>query len=152
MNRITDPTIRSTVPAAVRLSVAGWLTTIAAGAAEALAWTGMPNPPTSGQLAVRFAIYAVLVVLVLALLSGRNVVRWAVAALLGGIGTLSLIIEPVSWLTTGGSPATFLLTADGPTLLIAGLRVVHLVAVLAALVLMFTPRASAFFHPVPQPA
>ncbi len=65
--------------------------------------------------------------------------------LLGGVGTLSLVIEPLSWLLAGGSPTAFLTTADGPALLVAGLRVVHLVAVLTALVLMFRPRANAFF-------
>jgi hypothetical protein len=59
-----------------------------------------------------------------------------------------LIIEPLSWLLAGGSPTAWLATADGPTLLVAGLRVAHLVAVLAALILMFQPRANAFFRAV----
>ncbi len=86
------------VPVPVRLSVLGWLTAVAAGAVEALVRMVLPDPPTPGQLAGRFAIYAVVVALVLALRTGRNAVRWALAVLLGGVGTLSLVIEPLSWL------------------------------------------------------
>lgn len=134
------------VPVPVRLSVLGWLTAVAAGAVEALVRMVLPDPPTPG----RFAIYAVVVALVLALRTGRNAVRWALAVLLGGVGTLSLVIEPLSWLLADGSPTAFLTTADDPALLVAGLRVVHLVAVLTALVLMFRPRANAFFRAVPR--
>jgi hypothetical protein len=135
-----------TAPAAIQLSVVLWLSAIGAGAAEALVHLLMPEPPTLAQLAARFGIYAVLTVLVLALRSGRNLARWTVAVLLGGLGTASLVAEPVSWLLTGGSPGAFLLTADAPTLLAAGLRVVHVAAVLAALVLLFRPSASAWFR------
>lgn len=136
----------TTVPVQVRLSILGWLTAVAAGVAEALVRIVLPDPPTPGQLAARFAIYSVIVALMLALRTGRNVVRWALAVLLGGVGTVSLVIEPLSWLLAGGSPAAFFTSADGPTLLVTGLRVVHLLAVLAALVLMFRPRANAFFR------
>ena len=95
---------------------------------------------------VRFAIYTVVVALVLALRTGRNAVRWALALLLGGVGMLSLVVEPLAWVLAGGSPATFLAGADGATRLITGLRLAHVAAVLAALVLMFRPRANAFFR------
>ncbi len=136
----------ATAPAPVRLSVVLWLTAIAAGAAEALVYLLLPEPPTAAQLGVRFAIYAALTLLVLALHTGRNAVRWTVAVLLGVIGTASLVVEPVSWLLAGGSPGVFLATADAPTLVAAGLRLVHVAAVLGALVLMFRPRATAFFR------
>lgn len=136
----------TTVPVPVRLSMLGWLTAVAAGVAEALVRIVLPDPPTPGQLTARFAIYAVIVALVLALRTGRNAVRWALAVLLGGFGTVSLVIEPLSWLLAGGSPTAFLTTADGSTLLVTGLRIVHLVAVLAALILMFRPRANEFFR------
>jgi hypothetical protein len=133
-------------PEPVRLSVLLWLTAIAAGAVEALVYLLLPEPPTLAQLGARFAIYAVLTVLVLSLRTGRNAVRWAVAVVLGGFGTASLVIEPASWLLAGGSPGAFLAAADVPTLLGAGLRVVHIVSVLAALVLMFRPAANAWFR------
>lgn len=142
---MTSPAVR-TAPAAVQLSVVLWLAAIGAGAAEALVYLLMPEPPTIGQLAARFGIYAVLTVLVLALRTGRNVVRWTVAVLLGGFGTASLVVEPVSWLLAGGSPGLFLVTADAPALVAGVLRTAHLVAVFSALVLMFRPTANAWFR------
>ena len=140
------PTAVRTAPAAVQLSVVLWLAAIGAGAAEALVHLLLPQPPTLGQLAARFGIYAVLTVLVLALRTGRNSVRWTVAVLLGGFGTVSLVIEPVSWLLAGGSPGLFLVVADAPALVAAVLRIAHLVAVFSALVLMFRPTANAWFR------
>jgi hypothetical protein len=135
-----------TAPAAVQLSIVLWLAAIGAGAAEALVHLLLPQPPTLGQLAARFGIYAVLTVLVLALRTGRNSVRWTVAVLLGGFGTVSLVIEPVSWLLAGGPPGLFLVTADAPALVAAVLRIAHLIAVFSALVLMFRPAANAWFR------
>jgi hypothetical protein len=133
-------------PPAVQLSVVLWLAAIGTGAAEALVHLLSPQPPTLTQLAGRFGIYAVLTVLVLALRTGRNAVRWTVAVLLGGFGTVSLVIEPVSWLLAGGSPGLFLVTADAPALVAAALRLAHLVAVFSALALMFRPVANAWFR------
>jgi hypothetical protein len=69
-----------------------------------------------------------------------------VAVLLGGFGTVSLVIEPVSWLLAGGSPGLFLVTAEAPALVAAVLRIAHLIAVFSALVLMFRPAANAWFR------
>ena len=134
------------LPLPVRTAVGAWLLAIAAGAAEALVRLALPEPPTVTDLAVRCAIYATLVVLVLALRTGSNPVRWTLAVLLGGLGTLSLVVEPLSWLLDGGSPTGYLATADGLALLVVGLRVLHIAAVLAAVVAMFRPRANAFFR------
>jgi hypothetical protein len=139
-------TAARTAPAAVQLSAVLWLAAIGTGATEALVHLLLPQPPTLGQLAARFGIYAVLTVLVLALRTGRNSVRWTVAVLLGGFGTVSLVIEPVSWLLVGGSPGLFLVTADAPALVAAVLRIAHLIAVFSALVLMFRPAANAWFR------
>jgi hypothetical protein len=133
-------------PTTVQLSVLLWLSAIGAGVAEALVHLLLPEPPTLAQLAGRFGIYAVLAVLVLALRTGRDAVRWTVAVLLGGFGTASLVVEPVSWLLAGGSPGLFIVTADAPALVAAGLRMAHLVAVVSALVLMFRPAANSWFR------
>ena len=133
-------------PAPVRLAVWLWLGAIAAGVAEALVRLLLPEPPTLGQLGIRFAIYIGLAALVLALHTGRNSVRWAVAGLLGVVGTLSLVVEPVTWLAAGGDAVGFLAAADGPTLLVTALRVLHVAAVLTALALMFRPAALGFFR------
>jgi hypothetical protein len=60
-----------------------------------------------------------------------------------GIGTLSLVIGPVTWLAEGGSLSDAVAAADLGSVLFAASRVVHLGAVIAALVLMFTPAAYA---------
>jgi hypothetical protein len=143
---MASPTVTAAPPASVRLSIVLWLAAIAAGAAEALVHLLLPNPPGPEQLGIRFALYVVLAALVLALRSGRGAVRWAVVVLLGGIGTVSLVIEPITWLLAGGSPGDFLVTADAATLLAAALRVAHIAAVFAALALLLRPSASAYFR------
>jgi len=82
-------------------------------------------------------------VLVSALLTGRNTIRWAVAVVLGGVDMVSLVMKPLSWVLGGGSSTAYLAAADGPTLLVVGLRVVHVGAVLAALVLLRSTRPGA---------
>ena len=66
------------VPTAVQWSVGGWLVAVTAGVAETLVHLALPDPPSAGALAVRAGIYAVVVVLVLALTTGRRAVRWAI--------------------------------------------------------------------------
>jgi hypothetical protein len=97
-----------TVPVPVRLAVTAWLTAIGAGVGETLIRLALPDPPTGTELAVRFAIYGGLALLVLALRTGRNAVRVALTVLLGGIGLLSLLVEPAGWLMGGGSVTAFL--------------------------------------------
>jgi hypothetical protein len=66
------------------------------------------------------------------------------AVLYGGFGTLSLVIGPVTWLAEGGSLADAVAAADLGSWLFAASRVVHVGAVIAALVLMFHPAANAY--------
>ena len=56
------------------------------------------------------------------------------------------MIGPVSWLAAGHSVGEFLAGADLMVLLFASSRVVHLMAVFAALVLMFRPAANDYFR------
>lgn len=135
-----------TIPAPLRWSITAWLAAVAFGAAETLVRLALPEPPTAGEIVARTAVYAVVAVLVLTLSSGHTAVRTAVAVLVGVVGTLSLITEPVQWLAAGGSPAAYLAAADGPTLLVAGLRAGHVLAVLVALTTLFHPRVNAYFR------
>ncbi|MGI5129446.1 hypothetical protein ACQEVB_21755 [Pseudonocardia sp. CA-107938] len=141
----------TTAPAPARLptellaATSIWIAAVGAGVAEALVNVFlMPDPPSTTQLLVRGTIYAGVLALILTLPTGRAAVRWALALLLGVVGTLSLVFEPIGWLADGGDVAAFLATADGPTLLVVALRVLHLAAVAAAMVLMFRPRAGAY--------
>jgi hypothetical protein len=133
-------------PWAVTLSVALWLGAILAGVAETLVRLATPEAPAAAGLAVRFGLYLVLAVLVLALFRGHDAVRWTVAVLLGGLGTLSLVVEPIGYLAAGGSVAAFLASAGWADLAVAGLRALHIVEVLAALALLFHPSSTAFFR------
>ena len=54
------------------------------------------------------------------------------------------MIGPVTWLTEGGSFADALAAADLGSVLFAASRVVHLGAVIAAVLLMFHPAANAY--------
>ncbi|WP_433504911.1 hypothetical protein ACQP04_36135 [Pseudonocardia halophobica] len=140
-------TTTGTAPTAVSTSVALWFTAIGCGVAETLVRFATPEPPGPVALAaVRFAIYLGLAGLVLALYSGRDAVRWAVALLMGLLGTASLVVEPLRWLAAGGAVPDFLAAADGPTIVVVVLRVVHVLAVLAALVALFRPAADHWFR------
>jgi hypothetical protein len=133
------------VPRPVRAAVVVWLVAVGAGVAETLVHLALPDPPGPAALAKRALIYTGVVVLVLALPGGRNTVRWTLAVLLGMVGTASLVVEPLTWLATGASPVAYLADAGVPDLAVVALRVVHLAAVVVALVLMFRPAANAFF-------
>ncbi|GLZ45975.1 hypothetical protein Acsp06_21600 [Actinomycetospora sp. NBRC 106375] len=134
------------VPRPVRAAVVVWLLAVGAGVAETLVHLALPDPPGPGALVKRALVYAGVVALVLALPSGRNVVRWTLAVLLGVVGTASLVVEPITWLSTGASPVEYLAGAGGAEIAVVVLRTAHLAAVVVALVLMFRPTANAFFR------
>ena len=66
--------------------------------------------------------------------------------LYGGFGTLSLVIGPVTWLAEGGSLADAIAAADLGSVLFAASRLVHLGAIIAALILMFHPTTNAYIR------
>jgi hypothetical protein len=134
------------VPQSVLRSVWCWLAAVAAGVCEtALHALNAENFDAAVQVPVRAVVYVLATVVILQLRRGRNWARITLTVLLGGLGLFSLLAEPVSWLVAGGSPDAFLAAADGVTLAVVALRVLHIGAVLAALVLMYTPAANRFF-------
>jgi len=96
-------------------------------------------------VSVRLLAFTGLVYLAVRLRQGRNWARIALAVLYGGFGTLSLVIGPVTWLAEGGSLADAMAAAVG-SLLFAASRLVHLAAIIAALILMFHPAANAYIR------
>jgi hypothetical protein len=141
------PPLAPPVPRPLRAAVVVWLAAVGAGVAETLVHLASSAAPGPGALVVRAAIYAVVVALVLSLRTGRDLVRWSLALLLGVVGTLSLVVEPATWLAAGGSPVEYLAGAGAADLAIVALRLGHLACVAVALVLMFRPAANAFFRP-----
>jgi hypothetical protein len=142
------------VPREVQASFVLWLTAVAAGVLETIIRViySLSESPGSSEGAdvtgviIRAIIYAVVVYIIFQMRLGKRWARLALAVLLGGIGTLSLVIDPISWLAGGHSLREVFTQADLLFLLIAPIRVVHLVAVLAALVFMFLPAANNYFR------
>jgi hypothetical protein len=147
------PDPRPGIPTQVQASYRLWLLAVAAGLFEtALAvvdatdgGVGSAAQLTVG-VAVRLLAFTGLAYLAARLRQGKNWARVALAVLYGGLGTLSLVIGPVTWLAEGGSPTDAVAAADLGSVLFAAGRVVHLGAVIAALLLMFHPAANAYLR------
>jgi hypothetical protein len=147
----SDP--RPGIPKQVLASFRLWLVAVAAGLFETAL---VVVDASSGELgsaaqvavgvAVRLLAFTGLAYLAARLRQGRNWARVALAVLYGGLGTLSLVIGPVSWLAEGGSLADAVAAADLGSVLFAASRAVHLGAVMAALVLMFHPAANTYLR------
>jgi hypothetical protein len=146
------------VPAAVRprqlrSSFWLWLLAVAAGLFETTLVVVDATARQVGSAAgvpvgvgVRLLAFTGLVYLATRLRQGRNWARIALAVLYGGFGTLSLVSGPVTWLADGGSVADAMASADLGSVLFAGSRLVHLGAIIAALILMFHPAANAYIR------
>jgi hypothetical protein len=140
-------------PRQLRASFWFWLAAAAAGLFET---TLVVIDATAGEVGsaaevaigvtVRLLAFTGLVYLAARLRQGRNWARIALAVLYGGFGTLSLVIGPVTWLAEGGSLAEAMAAADLGSVLFAAGRLVHVVAVIAAFILMFHPAANAYIR------
>jgi hypothetical protein len=129
----TTATTTRTAPTAVRAAYLIWLGALGAGVAEMLLrWSETPLPAAG----VRLASYAALALVMYRMRVGKNWARWTLALLLGIVGTLSLVGEPIGWLTNGTDVSAAIVAA----------RVAHLLCVLVAVPLMFVPSANAFFR------
>ena len=144
------------VPKVVQASFLLWLTAVAAGVLEtiiriidasAMGWiSGSGGETDVTGVLIRVIVYGLVVYMVTRMRLGKRWARLTLAVLLGGIGTLSLVIDPISWLAGGNSLSEVFTEADLLFYLIAPIRTVHLVAVIAALVLMFLPAANTYFR------
>jgi hypothetical protein len=102
--------------------------------------------PDSGGLLIRVVVYAVAVYVIFQMRLGKRWARLTLAVLLGGVGTLSLVIDPILWLAAGNSLGEVFARADLLFVLVAPIRAIHLAAVLGALVFMFLPAANNYFR------
>jgi hypothetical protein len=145
------------VPKEVQASFLLWLTAVAAGVLEtiiriidALAMGFVSGSGGEADLTglisgvvIRVIIYTLVVYIITRMRLGK---RWARLTLAVLLGTLSLVIDPISWLAGGNSLSDVFTEADLLFFLIAPIRTVHLAAVIAALVLMFLPSANTYFR------
>ncbi|MGN9843539.1 hypothetical protein ACTMTI_35985 [Nonomuraea sp. H19] len=156
MSAVTD--LRSTglpptsPPPVVHAAAMLWWSAVAFGAFEAVLMVIRELVEGTSTVAgllpgvgFRLAVFAGVIFLALRMRRGRNWARWTLAVALGGFGTLSLVIEPAGWLLDGGSIAEAVAGMDAMGWVFATSRVLHLVAVLGAVTLMFQPRANAYF-------
>ena len=102
---------------------------------------GFLNAITSSwtELAIRFTAYALLLTLSFLMLAGRSSARWALLIIFGGLGTFSLVFEPVGWLLRGGSPIGFLASAEVSMWVMILSRIAHIACVWGAIFYMFRP-------------
>jgi hypothetical protein len=148
-----QPDPRPGIPTQLQASFLLWLLAVAAGLFEtALAVVDATSGTTGSAaevavgVAVRLLAFTGLVFLATRLRQGRNWARVALTVLYGVLGTASLVLGPVTWLAEGGSPADAVAGADLGSVLFAASRVVHVAAVVAAVVLMFHPAANAYIR------
>jgi hypothetical protein len=142
------------VPKEVQASFLLWLTAVAAGVLETIIRVIEPlsvGSSSGGEadvtgVAIRVIVYIVALYIIAQMRLGKRWARLTLAVLLGGIGTLSLVIDPISWLAGGNSLREIFTQADLLFILIAPIRVVHLAAVVTALVFMFVPAANNYFR------
>jgi hypothetical protein len=142
------------VPREVQASFLLWLTAVAAGVVETIVRVidSLTVGSSSGGeadvtgVAIRVIVYTVAVYIIAQMRLGKRWARLTLAVLLGVIGTLSLVIDPISWLAGGNSLSEVFTQADLLFVFIAPIRVVHLIAVIAALVFMFLPAANTYFR------
>jgi hypothetical protein len=136
------------VPREVRASFVLWLVAVGAGVMETIIRVvySFSGGPESNGLLLRVVVYAVAVYVIAQMRLGKRWARIALAVVLGGIGTFSLVVDPISWLAAGNSPAEVFAEADLLFYFVAPIRAVHLAAVLGALVLMFLPAANDYFR------
>jgi hypothetical protein len=148
------------VPKEVQASFLLWLTAVTAGVLEtiirvidalALGWASGSGGQTDvtgviSGVVIRVIVYTLVVYIITRMRLGKRWARLTLAVLLGVIGTLSLVIDPISWLAGGNSLSEVFTEADLLFFLIAPIRTVHLAAVIAALVLMFLPAANTYYR------
>ena len=77
-------------------------------------------------------------------MAGRNAARIALTIGLSVLGLLSLLIAPIEWLTTGRQIGEALRQLSVYDATFAASRVVHVLAVVAATVLMYRPSTSRY--------
>jgi hypothetical protein len=148
------------VPKAVQASFLLWLTAVAAGVLETIirvidalamgfaSGSGGETDLTGAisGVVIRVIVYTLVVYIITRMRLGKRWARLTLGVLLGMIGTLSLVIDPISWLAGGNSLSEVFTEANLLFFLIAPIRTVHLVAVVSALALMFLPAANTYFR------
>lgn len=129
-----------------RITAAFWLWMLALTAGVFEAAISVTQALSAGEqfgsllapIGIRLLAFVVLAVLALALRAGRGWSRYALLVLFTGLGTWSLVADPLTYLLDGGTVSDALAAATGWDAAFLVSRVVHILAVWTASVLMFT--------------
>ncbi|CAM5342675.1 hypothetical protein ACHMW4_07680 [Mesorhizobium sp. UC22_110] len=143
-------------PASVRMAYWFWIVAIITALTELAArFLSDPRGPMQAlsesgtELAVRTCAYVLLFSLATFMRRGSNVARHLLALIYGGLGTLSLVLEPIMWGADGGDALNFLSDAGLAMWSMIISRVLHLVAVWGGVILAYRSDASAYFRRLP---
>jgi hypothetical protein len=144
---------RPALPWEVQASFLLWLTAVAAGVIETIIRVnyslfrsyGGGEADVTG-IVIRVIVYTVVIYIIAQMRLGKTWARTTLAMLLGGIGTLSLVIDLILWLAGGNALREVFAQANLLLYMVAPIRAVHLAAVIAALVFMFLPAANTYFR------
>lgn len=141
------------VPGEIKKSFLFWLVAVAAGVfemvisvTEILSRDSGPGSSIFIAVGIRTIIFAGLVYIMMKMYRGRNWARIVLAILLGGIGTFSLVIDPIQWIMEGNSLDGVFTSMTLHFFLFGLSRIVHLASVITALILMFRPAANNYFR------
>jgi hypothetical protein len=138
------------VPGAVQTAFLLWLVAVGAGVAETIVRVADSLAARAGAgaggVVIRVIVYAAVIYVATRMRSGKRWARDTLAIALGVVGTLSLVIDPISWLAAGNSLREVFAEADLLFAFVAPVRVVHLAAVIGALVFMYRPAANRYFR------
>ena len=139
-------------PWEIQLATVCWVGAVSAGgvetvlgAADALSTGSAPTPAVLAGMALRAVLFTGVLAAASQLWNGRGWARGALAVLVGGLATMTLLSGPVGWLLDGAPWSAVHL--DPGFVSLAAVRSVHVLAVWAAIVLMFRPAASVYLRP-----
>ncbi|WP_433007390.1 hypothetical protein [Kribbella sp. CA-294648] len=144
--------VSSEPPVAIRAATAAWFLAVGAGVAESVLGVidairdgSMPLAAIAAQVGFRAIVYGGLFVVIDKYFRlGRNWSRHLLAGLLGVVGLATLLMGPIDWLLTDGDFGSIDLSAG--FLGFAAIRGIHVMAVIAAIVLMYQPDANRWFR------
>ncbi|MEU8662828.1 hypothetical protein [Actinoplanes philippinensis] len=148
-------------PATVRVAFVSWLAAVGAGTLETLLVVtgGEMRSGLAAGVAIRAAVFVAAVVVAWQMLAGRRWARLVLTAGLGVAGLGSMVAGPLLWLAEGHSVTAALTGSTPADLFFGAVRTLHVIAVLTATALMFTPPSNQWFRrrpgavpPMPEPA
>ncbi|WP_028776588.1 hypothetical protein [Shimazuella kribbensis] len=141
------------IPKEIQRAYLFWILAIASGMAETIfvVTDSLLKHSTSIQslfmgILVRGVIYTIFILVTIQMRKQKNWARIVLAIGLGIVGTLSLIMDPITWLMEGHAISEAFVGMDVLTVLFTLSRIIHILCVFIALFWMFQPNANQYFR------